>query len=234
MKRYIIVALLALVCSTSCLLDSGSDPDMNRSKRIIYNDRAVHPIYQAQTYAWYFVVADTFLYGSEEEQAAIKSSYDDELMVEAIEGGIRISRDDSRSYYTVTTDGKKLSEGGLWSLTSGTATKLIVTATGIEGSDKTFCLQYNANSTYDKVDMDMVVSYNYPVVSLYGSSLLQDPNGEYSIDVTIDGTTPLVYSDKIDYMGFESGVVDVVYRDLVDGTSKSFSVEYRQGKTIYK
>ena len=82
--------------------------------------------------------------------------------------------------------------------------------------------------------MDMVVSYNYPVVSLYGSSLLQDPNGEYNIDVTIDGTTPLVYSDKIDYMGFESGVVDVVYRDLVDGTSKSFSVEYRQGKTIYK
>lgn len=232
MKRYIIVALLALVCSTSCLLDDGSEPDVNRPYKVIYENKAGMPVYLAQTYAWYFIVADTFLYGNEEEQAAIKSRYD-ELVVEPIEGGLVISKAKSDSY-TVTTDGKKLSEGGLLSLYRGTATKELTTAIGVEGRAKTFCLQYDSDNVYNKLDFDIFVSYNYPVVSLYGSSLLQDPNGEYNIDVTIDSTTPLMYRDKKGSRGFDTGVVDVVYRDLVDGTSKSFTVEYTQGGIIYK
>ena len=73
MKRYIIVALLALVCSTSCLLDDGSEPDVNRPYKVIYENKAGMPVYLAQTYAWYFIVADTFLYGNEEESSLLRA-----------------------------------------------------------------------------------------------------------------------------------------------------------------
>ena len=227
----IMVALVALFVATSCKLDNGTEPDIDRAKNLLWWHVQV-PI--NQHYEHFRAVAylnDTLLDRSVVEGGYTPSNVVVENNIYTIYYGATIY---ARSY-RIEIDSKRLDEGGKWTIYYRIGTnneyKKLGEVEGIIGETSKFnllidsskCTVYGSNSCYsaesemeyeyDKINECLCVKYNTFKGVVWDASA---PN-DYAINFEV--VEPLVIRTSI-----EEGKVDILYKDLVDITSRQLSV----------
>ena len=225
----IMVALVALFVATSCKIGEGSNPDPDRANNLLWRHVQV-PI--NQHYEHFRAVAylnDTLL-----DKSVVEGGYTPSNVV--VENNIYTIYYGATSYsksYRIQTDGKRFDEGGVWTIYYRTSVydeyKKLGEAKGIVGESSKFNLAidnsacnyqnwyYSAESEmeyeYDNIRECLCVKYNtFKGVTwdvLY-------PN-DYAINFEV--VEPLVIRTSI-----EEGKIDILYKDLVDITSRQLSV----------
>ncbi|MBQ5647836.1 MAG: hypothetical protein IIV16_01785 [Alistipes sp.] len=226
----ILVALVAMFTATSCQLSSGTDPNPNRKNNLLWgrvND-AIN-----QHYDHFRAVAhlnDVLL-----DRDYVESAY---KQCEIVEGtnAYTLMYDSSYNSYRITTDGKRLDEGGVWTIYYRTSPYMefgeVGKAIGIEGESSKFNLvvdnshwgyTYYANSY--TADSEIEYEYNDVVESLcvkfntFKGFCSDEPTPtEYVIEFEV--VEPLYIRASI-----EQGKIDILYRDLVKNTSRELTVE---------
>lgn len=237
MKRYVIVAVAALLSLTACTIDSGYRPDHNQAYYLIHSQFNTH-LDEAKTYANYAIVAQTLLGGSATDFAYVKSALLGGREAVAEQGRVVFSYN-NKNYCIITTGDKMLSEGGQWTLeqvASDGQLSLVASFTGVEGKSGEFNCVYMGRR-----GMSLTTTHKYIVspapsravyVDMWGSGQIVVAD-EYTIDFTISSDNPLRYDDY--YMwGYISGEIAVLYKDIVEGSTRDFSVVYDNQKREYK
>jgi hypothetical protein len=226
----IMVALAALFVATSCELASGTDPNPNRKDNLLWG-RVKEAVYQQ--YDAFKAVAhlnDILL----EKEYADLAYRQGELTVD---GDIyTLSYDSSNEIYRIKTDGKRLDEGGEWLIYYRVGTYMefmkLGVANGIVGETAKFNLSidnsaygrsyyaysYAAESEieywYDDVREWLCVKYN----TFKGGSF--DTASQLDYIIEFEAVEPLVIGIEI-----EEGKIDILYKDLIENTSRFLSVE---------
>lgn len=231
MKRYFIVAILALMTLTACRLDTANDPDLDRGNNLLWWHMQV-PI--NQHYEHFRAVAylnDTLL-----DRSVVEGGYTPSNVV--VENNIYTIYYGSTSFarsYRIEIDSKRLDEGGKWTIYYRIGTnneyKKLGEVEGIIGETSKFnllidngmCTVYGSNSCYsaesemeyeyDKINECLCVKYNTFKGVVWDASA---PN-DYAINFEV--VEPLVICASI-----EEGKIDILYKDLVDITSRQLSV----------
>lgn len=234
MKKYIILAFTALLAFTSCKLEDGSEPQPNSVNRILWAEVS-NNIYQVNMYAKYFICTDVILYGDQESQNIVKNLWFDdlEIIVDANNVSFAWFRESQKiEEYIVKTDGKKLSEGGKWSLVYNNhlsaSDHTFATINGVVGSDNSYVHNYSYTSDHEK--KDVVATIGYTVVkeksnveiALNCKGDIGDESGKsYKLSFETDASSPLLLSDTFSYI---SGRVEMEYNDYISGKSHSVTV----------
>ena len=236
----IMVALVALFVATSCKLDNGTEPDIDRAKNLLWWHVQV-PI--NQHYEHFRAVAylnDTLL-----DKSVVEGGYTPSNVV--VENNIYTIYYGSTSYsksYRIQTDGKRFDEGGVWTIYYRIGTnneyKKLGEVEGIIGEtskfkfliDSSMCTVYGSNSCYsaesemeyeyDKINECLCVKYNTFKGVVWDASA---PN-DYAINFEV--VEPLVIRTSI-----EEGKIDILYKDLVDITSRQLSVVIANSTATY-
>ncbi|MBQ9962465.1 MAG: hypothetical protein IJO90_03760 [Alistipes sp.] len=237
MKRYVIIAVAALLSLTACTIESGYRPDQNQAYYLIHSQFNTH-LDEAKTYANYAIVAQTLLGGSATDFAYVKSALLGGREAVAEQGRVVFSYN-NKNYCIITTGDKMLSEGGQWTLeqvASDGQLSLVASFTGVEGKSHEFNCVYMGRR-----GLSLTTTHKYIVspapsravyVDMWGSGQIVVAD-EYSIDFTISSDNPLRYDDY--YMwGYISGEIAVLYKDFVEGSTRDFSVVYDNQKREYK
>ena len=236
----IMVALVALFVATSCKLDNGTEPDIDRAKNLLWWHVQV-PI--NQHYEHFRAVAylnDTLL-----DKSVVEGGYTPSNVV--VENNIYTIYYGATNYarsYRIEIDSKRLDEGGKWTIYYRIGTnneyKKLGEVEGIIGEtskfkfliDSSMCTVYGSNSCYsaesemeyeyDKIKECLCVKYNTFKGVVWDASA---PN-DYAINFEV--VEPLVIRTSI-----EEGKIDILYKDLVDITSRQLSVVIANSTATY-
>ncbi len=207
MRRYII-AILALLCLSSCKLEQGTSPDARRSDRLMY-EQVITSIDDIVGCYKYIIYTEAVMGGYLTEAEAIKKSVLSQLIISIEPGVVIFNGSDNKFSYKVTTDGKSLAEGGEWQLdyTSQTQRSFTYNYKGIEGGNHAF--KYNivrGNTTINFVATPAVSEYN---ASHYisGQGTIRTEDSELVFKVQQDA--PLLFHLTGYYP--KSGVLDMTY-----------------------
>ena len=229
----IMVALAALFVATSCELASGTDPNPNR-KDILLWSRVNDVINQHYDHA----AAVAYLNDVLLDRAYIEIAYEQcDFMAEENTYTLRYGSTYYARSYRIKTDGKRLDEGGVWEIYYRTSTYaeyvLLGKATGIEGETSKFNLQidneeyaqsylaywYAAESEieyeYDSFLRDcLCIKYN----TFKGTIAERSKQPDYTIEFEV--VEPLIF-----FSSLEQGKIDILYKDLIENTSRPLTVE---------
>ena len=229
----IMVALAALFVATSCELASGTDPNPNR-KDILLWSRVNDVINQHYNHA----AAVAYLNDVLLDKSYIEIAYEPcDFMAEENTYTLRYGSTHSARSYRIKTDGKRLDEGGVWEIYYRTSTyneyELLGKATGIEGETSKFNLQidneeyaqsylsywYAAESEieyeYDSFLRDcLCIKYN----TFKGTITERSKQPDYTIEFEV--VEPLIF-----FSSLEQGKIDILYKDLIENTSRPLTVE---------
>ena len=232
MKKYISILVVALVAlfATSCQLSSGTDPNPNRKYNLLWN-RVNDAINQHYDHA----VAVAYLNDVILEREYVNRVY---WQSEIFEGtnAYTITYASHSGSHRIITDGKRLDEGGVWTIyyrsSSYVGFALVGKAVGIDGETSKFNLlvdnsgwgyTYYANSysaeseieyEYDNVMEGICVKFN-----TFKGICSNDPTpSDYVIE--FEAVEPLYIRASI-----ERGAIDILYKDLIANTSRSLTVE---------
>ncbi len=239
MKKYIIVVFAALVGFSSCEIESGTNRTPNLAQKMIA-EQVVESIYPITAYTRFVIYTDALLSGNDDRAKFIKSyslSAAD-IVVEDSKIVFTIGNSTHSDKYTLTTDGKLLSEGGVWKIS--TAYRPEVVFRGIEGVSD--CYEINhAQDLYSYFPAESLVeatlSYDVDVdmgritVSVNGNGQIEEEDS-FKTKFDIKEDNPLLYTLYYSYEGiYTSGVIDVLYRDLVTNKEREICVTYdKSGK----
>ena len=131
MKRYILVAIVAMLGLTSCVIGSGYTPNEDAAARTLYN-RANDMLYMhAIAYAPYMIYADALLREDAEAVEILKTEEFSQYTAEILEDGVRLAHVNGST--KVKTGGKRLEEGSVWQLFFYDNDYASYTCTGIAG-----------------------------------------------------------------------------------------------------
>ena len=236
----IMVALVALFVATSCKIGEGSNPDPDRANNLLWWHVQV-PI--NQHYEHFRAVAylnDTLL-----DKSVVEGGYTPSNVV--VENNIYTIYYGATNYarsYRIEIDSKRLDEGGKWTIYYRIGTnneyKKLGEVEGIIGEtskfkfliDSSMCTVYGSNSCYsaesemeyeyDKIKECLCVKYNTFKGVVWDASA---PN-DYAINFEV--VEPLVIRTSI-----EEGKIDILYKDLVDITSRQLSVVIANSTATY-
>ena len=225
----IMVALAALFVATSCELASGTDPNPNRKDNLLWS-RVNDAINQQYDHFWAVAYLNDVMLDREYVESVYKRC-------EIVEGTnlYTITDASSNATYRIKTDGKRLDEGGVWAIYCRVGTYMefseVGKAIGIEGESSKFNLvvdnsrwgytyyadSYSAESEieyeYDEVVECLCVNFN-----TFKGFCSDDPTpASYVIEFEV--VEPLYIRASI-----EEGEVDILYKDLVEKTTRSLSV----------
>ena len=229
----IMVALVALCVTTSCKLADGTDPNPDRKNTLLWG-RVNDVINQHYDHATAVAHLNDILL----DKAYIEIAYGPcDFMAEENTYTLRYGSTYYARSYRIKTDGKRLDEGGVWEIYYRTSTYveyvLLGKATGIEGETSKFNLQidneeyaqsfsayrYAAESEieyeYDSFLRDcLCVKYN----TFKGTIAERSKQTDFTIDFEV--VEPLVI-----YASLEQGKIEILYKDLVENTSRQLTVE---------
>ena len=236
MRNYIsmiMVALVAMFVATSCELESGTEPNPSRANQLLWG-RVNDAIYQQYDHAEAVAQLNDTLIG----KSYPKSVYPQcELEVgDNIYTLTYVSGYYSESY-RIQTDGKLLSQGGVWTIYYRTGTYMeyvkLGQAYGIEGESSKFKLViddyelrhnyyngycYNAESEieweWDAIHECRLVKYN----TFKGATGDSWKEPDYTLD--FEAVEPLIIRASI-----EQGKIDVLYKDIVENTNREVIVQ---------
>ena len=232
MKKYISILAVALVAlfATSCELSSGTEPNPNKANTLLWNRTS--DVFGCMTHHILVVAQlnDTLRgaeYGNKPYGGYIPT-------ITEWDGAYKVAYGYERTY-TITTAGKRLDEGGEWLIyyrpsTYAEYAKLGV-ATGIEGETAKFNLSIDNSADGDSYyaysyAAESEIEYEYGDVTerlgvkfntFKGSTF--DTASQLNYIIEFEVVEPLVFRTEI-----ESGKVEILYKDLVDNTSRSLSV----------
>lgn len=232
MRRYfsiLIVALVAIFTTTSCQLESGTEPNPNRANQLLWRrvETALSGQYEhAQMVAW----LNDYMIGE------VWSETYEPIEVSEKEGVYTFSYTMSGDYYATTyrinTGGKKLNEGGEWVVYVKYGSYMefakIGVVKGVVGENTKFSIEcevgyqtphYNAlQSEVEYLFNDVEEMYEFTFMECKGIST-DTNNASNSVEYIIEfeATEPLVYTDKTLW----SGKVDILYKDNMAGTERN-------------
>ena len=226
----IMVALVAMFATSSCMLSSGTDPDPNRKNNLLWG-RVNDAINQHYDHSRAVAHLNDVLLDRDYVESAYKQC-------EIVEGtnAYTITYASSNASYRIKTDGKRLDEGGVWTIYYRTTPYMefgkVGKAIGIEGESSKFNLvvdnshwgyTYYANSY--TAESEIEYEYNDVVESLcvkfntFKGFCSDDPTpSDYVIEFEV--VEPLVIRASI-----EQGKIDILYKDLIANTSRELTVE---------
>ena len=231
MCRKIVIALLVLLGLSSCVIEHGTGRDVMRGHRILARDveRAIDQVVDISSYAIY---AELMLSGKSEEAEFVKAHYFGRMIVQR-EASRILFRYPNNSFYTyqIVTSGKQLSDGASWELRTA-ADELIATFRGVENVDEKFTVDYSSNYYRDaQIKSEMTMAYDIDPdinnrnieVEILGAGEISEEK-EYVTRFEIDNVYPLV--SILNRNVYVAGVVNVAYRDLVEGRTKDISMTF--------
>jgi hypothetical protein len=225
----IMVALAAMFATTSCMLSGGTDPNPNRKDNLLWG-RVNNAINQHYGHA----VAVAYLNDVMLDRECVESAYKQCDIVEGT-NAYTITYASNSNSYRIITDGKRLDEGGVWTIYYRTSTYMefgeLGKAIGIEGETSKFNLvvdnshwgythyadSYTAESEieyeYDDIVESLCVKFN-----TFKGFCSDDPTpSDYVVE--FEAIEPLYIRASI-----EKGKIDILYKDLIANTSRSLSV----------
>ncbi len=232
MRRYFstfVVALVALFTATSCQLESGTEPDLNRANNLLWS-RVNDAINQQYDHFWAVAYLNDVMLDREYVESVYKQC-------EIVEGTnlYTITDASSNASYRIKTDGKRLDEGGVWAIYCRVGTYMefseVGKAVGIEGESSKFNLVVDNSRwgyTYyaDSYSAESEIEYEYDDVveclcvqfNTFKGFCSDDPTpASYVIEFEV--VEPLYIRASI-----EEGEVAILYKDLVEKTTRSLSV----------
>ena len=235
MKKYISILVVALVAlfATSCQLSGGTDPNPNRKYNLLWNrvNDAINQHYDHAVAVAYLndVLLDRTYYIGD-------AYYPSDLRVEDDIYTLSYGSTYYARSYRIKTNGKRLDEGGEWTIYYRTSTYTeyvpLGKAVGIVGETSRFNLSidnieyarnhyaycYVAESEfeyeYDNALDRLCIQFN----TFKGTSSDTSSQSDYMIEFEV--VEPLVIRASI-----EQGKIDILYKDLVDNTSRELTVE---------
>lgn len=244
MRRYIsifVVALVAMFVATSCQLDSGSEPQPNRANRLLWG-RVQDVVYQQREHFMAVARLNDTLLG----RVYARCPYQTCNITEK-EGVYTIFYQQYNRTYRIKTDNKRLDEGGVWAIyvrygDYGNFVEL-GKAEGMVGETNKFnlligttelgsqyyysyCYAADGEVEYEYNDMTecLVVKFN----TLRGVAADEQLYASDDYTIEFEVIEPLVVRDVI-----ESGEVYILYRDLVENTSREVRVQVANKITTF-
>ena len=225
----IMVALVAMFATSSCMLSSGTDPDPNRKNNLLWG-RVNDAINQHYDHSRAVAHLNDVLLDRDYVESAYKQC-------EIVEGtnAYTITDASSNASYRIVTDGKRLDEGGVWAIYCRVGTYMefseVGKAIGIVGESSKFNLVVDNSHwgfTYyaDSYSAESEIEYEYDDVveclcvnfNTFKGFCSDDPTpADYVIEFEV--VEPLYIRASI-----EEGEVDILYKDLVEKTTRSLSV----------
>ena len=236
MRRYFsifVVALVALFTATSCQLEGGTEPDLNRANRLLWG-RVNDALYQHHEHFLIVAQLNDTLLGKEYGRCPYPT-----CDITEKDGVYTIFYSQYNRTYRIKTDNKRLDEGGVWSIyvrygsyggfielgkaegIVGESSKFNLSITTAElGAGYGYAYCYSADSEveyeYDDIAEGLTIRYNTVKGILADEQL--SASDDYIVEFEV--VEPLIIRATI-----ESGKVDILYRDLVNNTSRSLTVE---------
>ncbi|MBQ9138540.1 MAG: hypothetical protein IJX65_07895 [Alistipes sp.] len=248
MKKYIILALVALFSLSSCVLDDGTTRDPNKANEVLVR-KVISSLSPTLRNVKYILYADAVVEGRESDAKFIKSHYFPNATIETADDKITITESLSNNQSmqsVVTTGGVKLTEGGSWTLeeVSGDKTILVGTYTGVQGAECTFTTTYT-NGKEESEDYSVKILYslvsNGIKMKVWGAGDMELKRS-YTMSFTIDDNNPLIHyysntggsRDTFYYINYFGGAMNIAYTDLVDNTSREVNILFDDdGDHIY-
>ncbi len=234
MRKYIILALTALVALTSCKLEDGSEPQPNSVNRILWAEVS-NNIYQVNMYAKYFICADVILYGDQESQNIVKNLWFDDLEIIVDANNVSFARfreSQKIEEYIVKTDGKKLSEAGKWSLVYNNYLNVsdhtLAAVNGVMGENNVYVHKISEEGYQNYRDIVATVGYSLlkeksSIEILFNCrGEIKDEDNSYLLSFNTDAISPISVSP--DLRSYLSGKVKIEYKDNISGKSRSVTV----------
>ena len=226
----IMVALVAMFATSSCMLSSGTDPNPNRKDNLLWG-RVNDAINQHYDHA----VAVAYLNDVMLQREFVDSAYKHYELFEGT-NAYTITYASNPDSYRIVTDGKRLDEGGVWTIYYRSSTYVefgeVGKAIGIDGETSKFKLvvdnshwgyTYYANSytadseieyEYDDITDCLCVTFN----TFKGFCSDEPTPTDYIIEFEV--VEPLYIRASI-----ERGAIDILYKDLIANTSRALTVE---------
>ena len=226
----IMVALVAMFATTSCVLSSGTDPDPNRKYNLLWG-RVNNAINQHYDHSRAVAHLNDVMLDREYVERVYK-----QCDIVAGTNVYTITYASNSDSYRIVTDGKRLDEGGVWTIYYRTTPYMefgkVGKAIGIDGETSKFELvvdnshwgytyyadSYTADSEieyeYDDIAESLCVTFN-----TFKGFCSDDPTpSDYVIE--FETVEPLVIRAAI-----EQGKIDILYKDLIKNTSRELTVE---------
>lgn len=239
MKKAIFFAIVALLSFSSCKLDNGGYPIPNNGNVLLWR-KVSSNIGQVDIYTRFFICADAVLYMDENTQNLVKQLWFNNYDI-TLEDGKVVFVEKNNKYsqvkYTVVTDGKKLSEGGVWRVDLDnivTTTKhTLAEVTGAVGKEGVYIHPIKEESYEENRDFVTTVGYNINIEEqkVY---FTYDSRGEinckrntYNIKFRTDAVYPLTITSDGYYM---SGRVHIEYKDNITNKERKTTVVYQDGE----
>lgn len=219
MKKYILVAILALLGLTSCVIESGYTPKEDDAAKTLYN-RANDMLYMhAIAYAPYMIYADALLRDDAEAIDILKRDLYDNYFTEILEDGVKIIH--INGYVKIKTGGKRLEEGGVWQLYFYDNDYVAYTCTGVVGQQRSFTVM----STNENDSVNINVSYRVTEgkdiqITFTGDG--QRDMKDYTLRFNIKEEDPIIFRHKNLYRPI-FGTMYIDYQDSNSGKKLSVS-----------
>lgn len=230
MKRYILVAILALMTLVGCKVGEGTERDPNGSKKMLWH-RVYSSVYSAYYYGNFAVYSDIVLSNNKEALEVMKESFllSDNYSVKVFEDKV-VLRENISTYtyteYTIETKGKRLEEGGVWVLyserytTKGSTKKLVGTFIGKEGEKGAFSYKHTQSDAVVNCDMSYLYSSNNSIDVTVSCAGKEDGKG-YVIDFVTNLQAPLIFKNG----KLSEGEIDITYKDSSNSVIHAFTTE---------
>ena len=219
MKRYILVALVAMLGITSCVIESGYTPNEDAAARTLYNRANDMLFMHAIAYAPYMIYADALLREDAEAVEILKTEEFSQYTAEILEDGVRLAHVNGST--KVKTGGKRLEEGGVWQLYFYDNDYASYTCTGIAGQQRSFTVI----SSNENDSVNITVSYRVTedkniFITLVGEGL-RDMK-DYTLRFNIKEEDPIIFRHKNLYRPI-FGTMQIDYHDINRGKKLSVS-----------
>ncbi len=243
MRKYIsilAVALAALFVATSCEFSSGTDPDTNKANRLLWNR-----VQEALGSQYHHIVAVAQLNDTLRKAEYGNKPYKGEVPEITESNGVYTLVYAYERTYIVNTLGKKLEEGGEWSIQVKYGTYMepykLGTVKGVVGEPTKFSFDFADMYAYRgpyPCALKSEVEYFYNVsdesldITLFnteGHSVEHYAEDHPDYIIEFKAPEPLVFYGGELY----SGVVDILYKDNVSQTQRGVTVEISNKFTTF-
>ena len=230
MKRYILVAIVALLGLTSCVIESGNTPAEDAAAKRLYYTASNMLELHAIAHCPKIIYADALI---REDAAAIEILKKDEFnnyTTEIGEDGVKIIH--ANGTMTVKTGGKALEEGGVWQLFFYDNTYPTYTCTGVVGQQRAFTVMSTKSDESVNVSVSYRVAEDNNIFISFSGSGLKD-NDDYSLSFSIDEQSPITYRHKNLYLPI-FGTMQMDYHDKNSGKRLSAKATAKLNSTEYE
>ena len=234
MKKYIILAVVALLGFTSCELSPDGAINYNGPNRVI--TRSVREnLSIVLDLSKYAILADAVFYGDEAQQKIVKSKLFNDKKVEYKNNTLYIYHN---NYYNIVTIDAQTADNVALKLErvyDGVKSHTVnfYTVDGVERCYKidNYQVLHTQNTVFNNY-ISYEVAESGVVSKLWGSGVINSQNGDYTLSFSIDESKHIVTTNG-SINSYDSGVIDIKYKDLIDNKNLNFLTRFDKGQEYY-